>query len=241
MRSQKRETRHRQQDTGTRGLGSGRFAALCRAVTIYGALLALSCACGCQTLAGKMPPPIEPPAPTFQPSVEHTVGEFTFAMGGADMKPASLDGRLLANEIMRAWKERGYVRDAEFVESGAFTGRADYNLTLSGSQHNDASFWAELLNALTLMMLPYNVTQEYDLHYVLEDVKTGTTYRASIQGTDKTQVEIFLLVTLPIAQRGHDTTVQRMGAHLYDQLYRQGAFQRADEVPANPDQTSLVR
>ena len=214
---------------------------LLRAMTVCGTLFALSCAGGCQTLAGKTPPPIESPCPSFLPRVEHTVGEFTFSMGGAEAKPSSLDGRLLTNEIMCAWKEDGYVRDAQFVDSGAFSGTADYNLTLSGSQRNDSSFWAELLNALTLMFIPYTVTQEYDLHYILEDVKTGTKFNASIQGADKTQIEIFLLLTLPITQRGHRTTMQRMGTHLYDQFYRQGAFHWGNEVPAASDQSLAER
>jgi len=197
----------------------------------FGVVLALSAICGCQTLAGKTPPPIEPPVGPFQPTVEHTVGDFTFAMAGADMKPSHLDGKLLSKEIMCAWKERGYIRDAEFVDEGEFSGTADYHLTLSGSQHNDSSFLMELLNALTLMFLPYSVTQEYDLHYVLHDVKTGATYQASVQGADKTQIEIFLLLTFPVNPRGHSVTINRMGAHLYDQFYRQGAFQLAQPVP----------
>jgi hypothetical protein len=162
---------------------------------------------------------------SFQPTVEHTVGEFTFAMGSNEPKPSTLDGRLLTKEIMQAWLRRGYITKAKFVDKGtAFSGSADYNCTLSGSQHSDASFWSELLSALTLMWLPYTVSHDYRLSYVIEDVRTGRTYRANVQGADKTQVEIFLLLTLPIAHRGHGEIVQRMADHLYDQLLSQGAF-----------------
>jgi hypothetical protein len=44
-------------------------------------------------------------------------------------------------------------------------------------------------------------------------------------------VELFLLFALPWAGRGQTETMQRMGDHLYDQLYRQGAFQVAAEPP----------
>jgi hypothetical protein len=193
---------------------------------------ALVSATGCQTLAGRKLPSIEPPAPSFQPSVEHSVGAFTYVMNSADPKPSTLDGKLLGNEVMRAWKERGYVRDERLVKKGEFSGTADYHLTLSGSQHNEVSFFAEVLSALTLMFAPYTVTQNYDLHYVLEDVHSGAKYTASVQETDQTQVQLFLLFTFPLAKRGHRDTMQRVGDHLYDQFYRQGAFQKGS--PARP-------
>jgi hypothetical protein len=195
---------------------------------------------GCQTIERPMLPAIQPPPPGFQPSIEHSVGEFSFVMNTNDPKPSVLDGKLLSNEIMRSWKKRGYIREERFVKNGKFTGKADYQLTISGSQHNEASFWAQVLSALTLMFAPYTVTQHYDLRYVLEDVHSGATYLASAEEMDESQVELFLLVTFPLARRGHHTTMQRVGDHLYDQFYRLGAFQKPSAAPPvgepNPEQ-----
>ena len=69
-------------------------------------LVALCAAFGCQTIQRPTLPSIQPPAPAFQPSVEHSVGEFTYVMNTNDPKPSTLDGKLLSKEIMRAWKER---------------------------------------------------------------------------------------------------------------------------------------
>ena len=74
------------------------------------------------------------------------------------------------------------------------------------------------------MWVPYTVTHEYDVHYVLEDVRRGTQYSASVQGADETQVEIFLLLTLPIAFWGHNETIAGMADQLYQQFVAQGAF-----------------
>lgn len=188
-------------------------------------VLTLLTASACQTWPGNKPAPIAPPVALSRPTIEHTVGEFTFAMNTNEMKPSTVDGRLLTNEIMKVWKRREYITDARFIDEGhPFSGTADFNLTLSGRQHNTVSFWRELLNALTLMWIPYTVTREYDLRYELREVKTGNTYRASVQGEDQAQVEIFLILTLPIAFRGHNEILDRMGDHLYQQFAEQGAF-----------------
>lgn len=87
----------------------------------------------------------------------------------------------------------------------------------------------QLINALTLSLVPYTITQRYDFEYVLEDVRSGAKYLALTQAWDKTWVEPFLILTLPFAGRGHRTTMQRVGDSLYDQFARQGAFAREDK------------
>ncbi len=188
-------------------------------------LLILSFGASCTyTVAGDTPPPLEPSPPAFQPTVEHTVAEFSFALGGGDMSTSIFDGRMLGNEIMESWLERGYVRGQQYVADGEFSGTADYRLTLRGSQRGDTSFTMQVINALTLSLVPYTVTQHYDLQYVLEDAKTGAHYTATVQASDKTWVEPFLILTFPFAGRGHLTTMQRVGDSFYDQFHRQGAF-----------------
>lgn len=203
-----------------------------RKLTAVLTMLTLLTASACQTWPGNKPAPIAPLVAASRPTVEHTVGEFTFAMNANEMKQSTVDGRLLTNEIMKVWKRREYIAEARFIDKGdPFSGTADFNLTISGSQHNSVSFWRELLNALTLMWIPYSVTREYDLRYELREVKTGNTYRASIRGEDQAQVEIFLIFTLPIAFRGHNEILDRMGDHLYQQFAEQGAF-AVPEAPA---------
>jgi hypothetical protein len=191
------------------------------------ALAALAACAGCTySVAGTSPPAIEPQASAFQPSVEHTVADFKFALGGGDMATSIFDGRQLSNEIMRSWQERGYVRSEQYVADGAFSSSTDYHLTLRGSQRGETSFTMQVINALTLSLTPYTITERYDLQYVLNDAKSGAQYTASVKAWDKTWVHPFLVVALPFAGRGHLTTMQRVGDDLYQQFRRAGAFGR---------------
>ena len=189
------------------------------------ALLFLVTWTGCTySVAGDIPAAVEPPKPSFQPAVEYTVSAFQFALGGGDMTTSIFDGQQLSNETMRAWQERGYVRSEQYVADGSFSGGADYHLTMHGSQRGETSWTMQIINVLTLSLVPYTITQCYDFHYALEDRKTGTQYFASVQASDTTWVEPILILALPFAGRGHLTTMQRVGDDLYEQFRRQGAF-----------------
>ena len=204
-----------------------RMLGLSESFTVLGALLVLCCVSGCTyTAAGTISPPVEPPPGSlFRPRIEYTVGDFGFSRGGADLVRSTVDGTLLSSEILDAWNQRGYAVAAHFVEEAAFSGKAEYHLTLSGSQRNSASFFAELLNVLTVFVVPYTVRQEYDLTYVLDDMKCGKTYSANVKGADMTYLGLLVIPGLPFAQGGHRTTVQQMGDSLYEQFWRQGAFE----------------
>jgi len=207
----------------------------CRPLFRLVAGLASLCASGCAyTTVGSKLGPITPPRPDFQPSVEHTVGDFSFTLEGGKMVTSNFVGRTLNESIMGSWKDHGYIRDAKSVESGAFSGKADYQVTLSGSQYGESSVAMQLLCGLTLFLVPYTVTQSYDIQYTLQDVAAAKTYSASVQESNKTYVELFLLVTLPFAARNQNAMLARMGDHLYDQLYRQGAFRRTAAAAALP-------
>ena len=204
-----------------------------RTIAVLGIALVLSSAPGCTyTVAGPTPPPVEPPAATCPPRVEYGSGDVTFAWGSGKPTSSEIDTRLLSDDLVRAWKQRGYIVDAQFVPEGSFSGHADYNVTLSGSQRNETSFSMLVLHALTLTLAPYWVTRHYDLQVTLEDVATAQRYGACVQGEDKTYVETLLLLALPFAHRGHRATAQRMGDHLYEQFHRQGAFRCTSEAPA---------
>jgi hypothetical protein len=197
------------------------------------ALLFLLSAAGCTyTVAGDTPAPIEPPQPSRPPTVEYTVADFSFALGGGDPETSLFDGEMLSTEIMQAWQERGYLRTQEFADEGAFSGAADYQLTVCGSQRGDTSFTMQVINVLTLSLVPYTITQHYDFQFVLEDGRSGTQYAAMVQGSDKTWVQPFLVLTLPWAGRGHRATMQRVGDSLYAEFVRQGAFTGDDRGTA---------
>jgi hypothetical protein len=187
-------------------------------------LIALSCS-GCYTFAGTKLQSIDPQKPTYLPPMEYTVGDFAFTLEGGKMITSNKAGQLLSDGIMKSWKKRGYIGEWKYVEGGMFSRTADYNITLSGTQYGESSVVMQVLSGLTLYLLPYSVTQNYDLHYTVEEVKTGKKYQAAVQESDEAIVELFLLFALPFAQNGHEETLQKMGDHLYDQLARQGAFQ----------------
>lgn len=206
------------------------------AARLLALLLALSLTTsGCvYTIAGTTPPPIPPPAPpVFKPRVEHTVGDFAFTLEGGKMISSEYAGKLLSERLMKAWVERGYVSDAWFVDGGDFNGTADYQLTLTGSQYGDSSLIAQILCGLTLYLLPYSVTQNYDVRYELEEVRSGRRFAATVQGDDEAWVQLFLLFAFPVAQRGLQETANRMADHLYQQFRAQGLFE-APPAAATP-------
>ncbi len=190
-------------------------------------LLPLLLASGCVfTVAGSKPPPISaPPAPAVPPRVEHTVGDFAFTLEGGKVVTSEHVGKMLSSQIMTAWGERGYIAGSHFVDNGNFSRTADYTLTLTGSQYGDSSLFMQFLCGLTMFVIPYTVEQNYDLQYVLEDVRSGTTYSASVQGDDSAWVQLFLLFALPVANNGHQETIGRIADHLYEQFRAQGAFE----------------
>lgn len=176
-------------------------------------------------------PPIAPPKPVYQPGVEQTVGDFAFTLDGGKLITSNFQGRQLNDAILGAWKEQGYIRDQQHVEAGAFSGTADYDLTLSGSQYGESNVALQLLSGLTLTLIPYSVTQHYDLSYSVKDAKSGQLYSATVQDTEMAYVQLFLIFALPWAVMNHNANMQRIGDHLYDQLRTQGAFESTTAAP----------
>ena len=210
-------------------------------VRVLLAVLILGAGSGCTyTVSLDVPPPIEPSPPSAQPAVEHTVAAFSFALGGGDMETSIFDGRQLSNEIMNAWKESGYIRSQQYVADAAFSGTADYHLTLRGRQRGETSWTMQILNALTLGLIPYTITQQYDFEYLLQNVKTGAQYTAFVHASDKTWVQPLLVFALPFHSRGHDQTMQRTGDYLYEHFRLQGAFTEPTNPPAEPETEGSV-
>ncbi|MDX2168233.1 MAG: hypothetical protein SF182_14255 [Deltaproteobacteria bacterium] len=198
-------------------------------------MLAAVCAAvvsGCvvvPTRTAPEPPPAPPAAPL---RLAYTVGDFRFALGGGEPELSTLAGRILNDELVSAWERRGVVVETVEIDPGDPPEDAELFLTLNGTQHNDTSFWAQLLNALTLTLWPYSVTQHYDLQIELRDLPNGQYWLAQVHDVDRTYIGLFMLAALPVADRGHEETVRRMADALYRQLRAQGAFDGA--APAVP-------
>jgi hypothetical protein len=194
-------------------------------------LVCLVSGCAYMTEGTKLGP-ITPPSNSLQPMIEESVGDFAYTLEGGKMVTSNYAGKILNEQILNKWKERKYIRDYKYVESSAFTGKADYNLTLTGSQYGDSSIGMQIVSGLTLFLFPYTVTQNYDIQFTLTDVKTGKKHTGSIEESNKSYIELFLMFAFPFGVHNQQEMFERMGDHLYNQLYQQGAFQPATSAGA---------
>lgn len=194
----------------------------------------LPLATGCVTLAGDQLEAIEPPPTASSGMLEYTVGNFEFTLEGGKMVSSNKMGRTLSDELLQRWKDQGYIEDFAYVPSSRFSGDADYNLTLSGSQYGESSIAMQLLSGLTLLVLPYSVDTKYDIQYTLENGRTGDRFSAGVAESYETWVELLLVLAAPVSTRGMSDTMDRMSLHLYEQLRVQDAFgaPEADEHDA---------
>ena len=179
---------------------------------------------GCLMVGRTEPPPPPAAAPAVAPNIEYALGAFSFQMNDGDAEPSYFDARLLAAGIIDEWRRRGYVADAAQVDPGFFSTAAPYGVTFNGAARADTSFWAQLLNALTLLLVPYPVTTHYDIHLVVAPTAGGQPAFASASSSDRTWVGLLLVFGAPFAERGHDQEVARIADALYVQLRDQGAL-----------------
>jgi hypothetical protein len=206
---------------------------------IVGCALASS---GCIMMAGDQLSDIEPrPLKIPPPSIEQTVGDFSFHLDGGKMVTSNKAGRIVNKLILDQWRRRGFITKETYVESSNFTGNADYNLTLSGHQEGDSSVVMQFLSGLTLLILPYSVNTQLDLVYTLEHVNSSKKFEAKAGDSYRMVAELLLLPITPFALGGEMRTYNRLSDHIYDQLAEQGAFDPASwadapsaEAPARP-------
>jgi hypothetical protein len=186
---------------------------------------------GCvYTVPGGKLPPIEPGPGDYKPNVEQTVGDFSFTLDGGKMITSNYAGRELNKALLDEWVKRGWVRRQTYVKSSQFSNAADYNVTLSGTMYGESSVFLQVLSGLTLNILPYTVTQNYDVQFLVEEVRSGAKYSAAVEETYKAYVQLFLLLALPWGQDGAREAHARMAEHVFAQLLEQGAF-RLEELP----------
>jgi len=190
-------------------------------------------ATGCITISGKQLPPLEAAitAPMNAPTIQETVGNFSFHLDGGKMITSNKAGRVINGEILRIWKKKGYIASSEYVKSSGFTGQADYNLTLSGSLYGKSSIAMQILSGLTLFVIPYSIEQKFDIQYTLEDVHTKQKYGSAVEESYTQWSELFLIFALPWATQGSSAAYEAMADHIYDQLRSEGAFDSSGAVP----------
>jgi len=181
---------------------------------------------GCITVAGNQLAPLsrEPSAPDVLLVLEETVGNFSFHLDGGKMVTSNKMGRSINEEILEVWKKKGFIESSEYVKSSQFTGKADYNLTLSGSLYGKSSILVQILSGLTLMIIPHSIELLFDIQYTLEDVRTHEKYGASVEENYTQWSELFLIFAAPWSGKGERVAIDAMAIHLYDQLRRAGAF-----------------
>ena len=189
-----------------------------------GLWLMIAAGTGCITIAEGRLPAIQPSAPSQPGTLEDTVGDFAFTLEGGKMITSNKAGRLLNDALLERWKQQGYIAKHESVPSGEFTGKADYNLTLSGSQYGESSIAMQILSGLTLFLIPHYIDSRFDVQYTIENPKTGAKYSAGVEDAYTQWSELFLLLALPWSGRGASATFDAMADHLYEQLRAQGAF-----------------
>lgn len=186
--------------------------------------MVLMASTGCLTRPGGALAPLALPPESRSVTLEYTVGDFEFTLEGGKMITSNKAGRDLNEQLLRRWKKKGYVSEFSYVESSRFTGKADYQLVLTGSQYGDSSIGAQILSGLTLLLLPYTVNTSYDVQYTLEKVATGERYSATVEDSFHTTVELLLFLAAPVSMRGFSSTMDAMSDHLYQQLRDKGAF-----------------
>lgn len=183
---------------------------------------------GCITMAGGQLADIEvQPLEIPPPSVEQTVGDFSFHLDGGKMVTSNKAGREVNKIILDRWKKRGLIASETYVESSRFTGNAEYNLTLAGHQEGESSVVMQFLSGLTLFILPYWVNTQFDLVYSLEHVRSGKTFEAKASDNYRTITQLLLFPIAPFAMGGLLRTHGRLADHIYQQFTEQGAFTSA--------------
>lgn len=195
-----------------------------RAISIPLSLLTVVAASGCVMVGRAAPLASAPAPPAAPPAIEYAWEDFTFQMNEREPTRSHFDARQIIAEIVDVWERRDYVSAAEHVDADAFSPDAAYHVTFGGSVHAETSFWAQLLNALTLMVVPYSVTNRYELRVAVQSAGGGAPVVATARSADKIWIGLLLVPALPFVERGHDEEMGRLADELYAQVAAQGAL-----------------
>jgi len=187
-------------------------------------ILAVLCLSGCVTTAGGRLPDVDPQPPSQRLRLEETVGEFAFDLDGGKLVTSNKAGRIFQDEVLERWQERGWISGFEYVKSAKFTGRADREITLSGTQYGESSIILQVISGITLLVIPHYVTQNYDVIYTMRDPRTNRSFRAQASDDYTVTMGLLLFPFTPFFQGGRSETWDRIANSLFQQLQQQGAF-----------------
>ncbi len=199
-------------------------------------------ASACVTFSGDQLADVTPPAPAFQPYVEHSVDpSFYFHLDGGKMVTSNFEGRQINDALLKRWQEAGLIRGSSYVRTVGSSDAGDYDLVLSGSEDGDSSIVLQVVSGLSLLVIPFYVTTTYTLTYTATERNSGRVFRAT--AVDRTTMVVGwpMLPLSPFMQGGRSRTFDRLANHLYAELHRQGAFhQPPPESPTSPPAKAIT-
>lgn len=193
---------------------------------------------GCITIAGDQLADVKPVPGKIRPAVQETVGAFAFHLDGGKMITSNKAGRMLNDEILDRWQESGFIYGHNYVEASNFPDASVYRITLSGHQEGDSSIFLQIISGLTLTAIPYYVDTKYNVHYSLQNARSGCVFEAEASDSFNTIVGLLMLPAAPFGQGGRSATYDRLANHLYAQLVEQGAFDIYE--PCRDDGKSMI-
>ena len=193
---------------------------------LYSIGILLTSLSGCMTFSGDKLAELEPIEPMVSPKIETTVSkDYIYDIDVMQVVTSNKDGRMVNERVIELlWKNNGYISDSTYVKLGAFTGNADYNLTLSGSHKVDSSTAMQIISGLTFAIIPSFVDQEYSLVYTLENVKTGKVYETRVNETESMTMWLLFFPAFPFSMIGSMNTMEHLSEHVYQDFVKQGAF-----------------
>ena len=203
---------------------------------------------GCMSFSGDKLTELKPIKPKVTVAIEESVSQsFNFHLDGGGMMTSNKAGRNINDAILDEWKSQNYISNYDYVPLEKFSGKADYNLTLKGSQIGDSSVAMQVISGLTLLIIPHFVDTTYDLEYVLKNVKTGKTYTAKATDSFSMMWWLFYFPACPVSMLGYFNTVDRISEHVYQDFVKQGAFaelavsvdEKAKSSEGNPNKSTM--
>ena len=149
---------------------------------------------------------------------------FLFRLSGGKLISSAAEGRKLNDKLFSIWLDNGYIKNYTLTTNDNFSGSADYTLTLDGVLKTKFNIGAYYVSTFLVGLIPYTVYSDYDLKYVLKNVKTGREYSANVSDGFSTTWWLFYVFAFPFAHNAEGNTINRLSENLYNDFLKQGAF-----------------
>jgi len=163
-------------------------------------------------------PKFEISSPEHSYDIETAVTDFKAHLDGGKMATSHFFGRVEQSSVVNQWKSAGVVDRETFQKGETWSGNADYEIVLTGSQQGKSSVGMQVLSGLTLMIIPYSVDQTYDITIKRRDVKTGEVKTASAKYRYYQLVSILHLPFFPFILGSEMKADKRLAASLWCQM-----------------------